>query len=245
MGHNVPVSHRWFFRSTKKTRPLSELSFLIVVGLTGVGKTSFTRALGWPTLPNRRELVDRYVLPRLGARPEGLDRTERFRLTARWRAEHPGSLAEALAAAHVEPAWPLVFDGLRGEAEVRYARERFDRAYFVVLEAPAWVRLERLLGRGDAFDRARLEPGEAEGFLEIAERVLEPGTAHRFLGAGHSPHRLVEKLKIVAEEQNHYPPEGPRRALEGCRRALFLDTTRLDPEAAARRTRAWLQEVGR
>ncbi len=245
MGHNVPVPHALRFEPAPGTRPLTELPLLIVVGLTGVGKTSFTRALGWPTLLGRRELVNRYVLPQLGALPEGLNRTERFRLTARWRMEHPGGLAEALAAAHTEPVWPLVFDGLRGEAEARYAREHFDRAYFVVLEAPAAVRLERLLGRGERFDHAAVSREEIARFRELAEGMLAQSELDRLLGRGYPLEDLIAKLKIVVEEQKNYRPEGPRRALARCRRALFLDATRIDPEAAARRTRAWLQEVGR
>ncbi len=243
MGHNVPVPHALYFEPAPGTRPLTELPLLIVVGLTGVGKSSFTRALGWPTLLGRRDLVDGYVLPRLGADPRSLDRTQRFALTARWRAEHPGGIAEALAAAHTEPAWPLVFDGLRGEAEVRFARERFGRARFVVLEAPAAVRLERLLDRGERFDRAAVRREEVTRFRELAEGVLAQSELDRLLGRGHPLETLIEKLKIVAEEQKNYHPEGPRRALAGSQRALFLDTTVLDPEAAAARVRAWLEEA--
>lgn len=243
MGHNVPVPHAWSFEPDSNVRPLPELPLLIVVGLTGVGKTSFTRALGWPTLPGRRELVDRYLLPRLGADPARLDRAQRFALTARWRAEHPGGIAEALAAAYTEPVWPLVFDGLRGEAEVRYARERFSRARFVVLEAPAAVRLERLLGRGDGFDRIAVRREEVARFRELAEGVLPQSELDRLLGRGHPLEALIEKLKIVAEEQKHYHQDGPRRALAGSERALFLDTAALDPEAAADRVRAWLEEA--
>nr|WP_147147466.1 AAA family ATPase [Oceanithermus desulfurans] len=243
MGHNVPVPPRFHFEPAANTRPLPELPLLIVVGLTGVGKSSFTRALGWPLLPNRRELVDRYVLPRLGADPARLDRAQRFALTARWRAAHPGGIAEALAAAYVEPVWPLVFDGLRGEAEVRYARERFSQARFVVLEAPAAVRLERLLGRGEGFDRVGVSREEVARFRELAGGVLTQEELDRLLGRGHPLEALIEKLKIVAEEQRHYHPQGPRRALAGSPAALFLDTTALDPDSAAARVRAWLEEA--
>jgi len=243
MGDNVPVAHAWSFEPAANARPLPELPLLIVVGLTGVGKTSFTRALGWPALPGRRELVDRYLLPRLRADPERLDRAQRFALTARWRAAHPGGIAEALAAAYAEPVWPLVFDGLRGEAEVRYARERFPEARFVVLEAPAAVRLERLLGRGDGFDRTAVRPEEVARFRELAAGVLEQGELDRLLGRGYPLLALIEKLKIVAEEQKNYHPAGPRRALAGSERALFLDTAALNPEAAADRVRAWLEEA--
>ena len=243
MGHNVPVPPALHFEPAANARPLTELPLLIVVGLTGVGKTSFTRALGWPALPNRRALVDRFVLPRLGADPARLDRADRFALTARWRAGHPGGLAEALAAAYAAPTWPLVFDGLRGEAEVRFAHERFPRARFAVLEAPVAVRLERLLGRREGFDRIAVRPEEVARFRELAGGVLEPGALDRLLGRGYPLEQLVAKLKIVAEEQKNYHPEGPRRALAGSERALFLDTAAQDPAAIAARVRTWLGEA--
>lgn len=243
MGHNVSVPHPLYFEPLPGTRSLSTLSLLVVVGLTGVGKSSFTHALGWPTLPNRRELVDRYVLPRLGADPARLDRAQRFALTARWRREHPGGVAEALAAGHAEPVWPLVFDGLRGEAEVAFARRAFPRARFVVLEAPAMVRLERLLGRRERFDRVAVSREEVARFRELANGVIDQDALDRLLGRGYPLEELIAKLKIVVEEQKNYHPEGPRRALAGSDRALFLDTTALGPEAAAARVRAWLEEA--
>lgn len=69
--------------------PAREAPLLVLVGLTGVGKSTLVEALGLPRLPDRRELVDRYVLPRYGATPP-LPREERFRLTRRFREEFPG-----------------------------------------------------------------------------------------------------------------------------------------------------------
>ena len=221
-------------------KPLPELDVVLLVGLTGVGKTSFARELGWPLLPNRRWLVDHYVLPRLGANPASLDRNERFELTARWRRQNPGGLAEALAAAYVEPVWPLVFDGLRGEEEVAYARRRFPRARFVVLEAPVRVRLERLLGRADAFDRARVNPGDEEQLDQLAAGVLDAEELKELL-TRYPARELTEKLRIIATEQQNYHPNGPRQALAGCRRTLFVDTTVVTPPQAARRVREWLE----
>jgi len=219
--------------------PATSARLLIVVGLTGVGKSSFAKALGWPLLPNRRWLVDNHVLPQLGAGASSLDREQRFRLTARWREEHPGGLAEALAAAYVRPVWPLVFDGLRGEAEVAYARDRFPRTRFVVLEAPAMVRLRRLLGRADAFDRVG---GAVAGrqLQELAAGVLSKSELEE-LASVYPSAQLAEKLAIIAVEQENYHPDGPRRALAGCSRALFIDTTKASPEEAAARVREWLE----
>lgn len=49
--------------------PAREAPLLVLVGLTGVGKSTLVEALGLPRLPDRRELVDRFVLPRYGAEP--------------------------------------------------------------------------------------------------------------------------------------------------------------------------------
>ncbi len=220
--------------------PLPEARLLILVGLTGVGKSSFARALGWPLLPNRRELVDAYVLPQLGADPDELGREERFALTRRWRAAHPGGLAEALAAAYVRPRWPLVFDGLRGEAEVAYAHRHLPRASFVVLQAPLAVRLERLLGRRDAFDRVAAKAGEE--LLAAAQGTIGVSEIEELLRRGHDAAEVAAKLRILAAEQINYDQEGPRRALAGCRRALFVDTTSHGPEQAAALVREWLSD---
>jgi len=221
--------------------PVSKIKLLIIVGLTGVGKTSFTQELGWPLLPNRRRLVDDYILPQLGADPTSLDRGERFELTARWRRGHPGGLAEALAAAYVKPVWPLVFDGLRGEAEVAFARSHFPEARFVVLEAPLRVRLERLLGRADTFDRTRINSSGKERLRQLAAGMLSENEIGELLAVYPAPD-LAEKLQILATEQQNYHPDGPRRALAGCHRALFINTTKVAPAAAAQRVREWLGE---
>jgi len=220
--------------------PLPETRLLILVGLTGVGKSSFTRALGWPLFPNRRELVDAYVLPQLGAEPAGLGREERFAFTRRWRESHPGGLAEALAAAYVRPRWPLVFDGLRGEAEVAFARENLPKARFAVLEAPLAVRLERLLQRRDAFDRVAAKAGEE--LLAAAQGTLGAADIEDLLKRGYDAAEVVAKLRILAAEQINYDQEGPRRALAGCRRALFVNTTFYGPMQAAALVREWLSD---
>lgn len=82
--------------------PVREVSLLVLVGLTGVGKSTLVEALGLPRLPDRRELVDRYVLPRYGAEPP-IPREERFRLTRRFREEFPGGVAEVLYRATRRP----------------------------------------------------------------------------------------------------------------------------------------------
>ncbi|WP_337844502.1 hypothetical protein [Thermus sp.] len=218
-------------------RPLRELPLLVLVGLTGVGKSTLVEALGFPRLPDRRELVDLYVLPRYGARPP-LPREERFRLTRRFLEEFPGGVAQVLAQGYAPPTWPLLFDGLRGEREVAYALEALPKARFVLLHAREATRLKRLLARKDAFDRVGLAPEEAERLRALAEGVLTPEELEEALALA-PLEEVLAKLKIVAEEKRNYDPEGPLRLLEGHPRALILDTERLRLEEEVQRVRAF------
>ncbi len=225
-------------------RPLAAQPLLVLVGLTGVGKSSLIEALNYASLPDRRVLVDRFVLPRYGYQSgQALDRSERFALTRRFRQEHPGGVAEILARSHVEPTWPLLFDGLRGEAEVCYALEHLPQSYFVVLEARDLTRLSRLLTRGDAFDRVRMDYSDLATLRELAQGVLSEGELEEALGWNVPPQELAAKLKIVAEERKNYNPAGTRKVLQGSPRALFLDTETLSLEKEAAAIRAFVEQI--
>ncbi|WP_018465433.1 AAA family ATPase [Calidithermus timidus] len=224
-------------------RPLPELPLLVLVGLTGVGKSSLLEALAYPTLPDRREVVDRYVLPLFGVEGKTLDRAERFALTRRFRQTHPGGVAEALSQARTLPTWPLLFDGLRGEAEVAYALEHLPLAHFVVLEARDLTRLSRLLGRGDHFDRVKLDSADEGELRATAQGVFSAEELEQALGWGFPAQELLTKLKIVVEERKNYDPEGPRRLLEGHPRALFLDTEALSVAEEARQIEEFVGRI--
>lgn len=248
---------------------------LILVGLTGVGKSTAVTALqaGAPdavVLPNRRALADRIVIPE-AQRLDGLeprpvsDRLERFRLTARYRERHPGGMAHALRRLLDEEARagapPMLFDNLRGESEIRFALEAFPSARFVVLEAPADVRVLRLAGRRDAFDRVAPGAGSAgdqdagpaagqAGADLLAARLRQvPGltrltdvSALAAAAAGLDPETVLTGARVVAEESSHYDPAATWACLRGlpAERRIRLDTSRLPPQRVAQRIRAWL-----
>lgn len=222
--------------------PVGEAPLLVLVGLTGVGKSTLVEALDLPRLPDRRELVDLYVLPRYGARPP-IPREERFRLTRRFREEFPGGVAEVLARGYVAPHPMLLFDALRGEAEVAYALTHLPKALFVLLHAREATRLKRLLSRQDAFDRVQLRPEEMAELRALAEGVLSPEELEEALSLA-PLEEVLAKLKIVAEEKRNYDPLGPLRLLEGHPRALVLDTERLSPREEVEAVRAFLRAQG-
>jgi hypothetical protein len=230
-------------------RLVYDLDLLVLCGLTGVGKTSTLAALRLMVakvadLPERRVLVDEVIARLYQADPAATGRIERFALTCRFRAEHPGGVAAILSHMAVRDdaaASPLIFDGLRGEEEIRHAARALPRARFAALLATDFVRLLRLLHRADAFDRVGVF---ADGG---AERRLAPGLDELFtpaevddLGgrvkAGTlTTAELAAKLAIVREERLHYDPDRMMGALAEIdpTRWLAIDTIRYDPQGVA------------
>ncbi|PNY82835.1 ATPase [Deinococcus koreensis] len=232
---------------------LGELSLTVLVGVTGVGKSTALAALSGErlrVLPDRRRIADAVmILPLAGQ--SVTDREERFRLTALYRQTHPGGMAQALGSLVADTRhWGQrpVFDGLRGEAEVRYAVQHFPAWRFVALGAPDLVRVRRLLGRADAFDRVRGAAPETD--LRAALQAL-PGVGAVFsraqldelagLAGAHSPAEVLAKVRIVVSERRQYDPAAAEALLRplGRGRALLLDTVELSPAQVAQALRDW------
>ena len=153
-----------------------DMPVLILVGVTGVGKSTAVDALRtrWGAislLPNRRKIADLLVIPTVqgwdGGPPTVVtDRRRRFDYTGRYRQRHPGGLAHAFSRLVLQrrPATTgrgavTIFDGLRGADEVSFAAQGLPLARFAVLNAPDVVRVERLLQRQDAFDQVSENSG--------------------------------------------------------------------------------------
>lgn len=237
-------------------RLLAELPLTVLVGVTGVGKSTALAALreqgpAARVLPDRRELTDHAMILPLAGGPV-TDRAERFRLTALYRERHPGGMAHALGTLSADPGYwggrPL-FDGLRGLEEVRHAAESFPGWRFVALGAPDAVRVRRLLGRADAFDRVA-DPragGDLRADLAAlpgAGAVFTPGelgTLAALAEEGHAPGDILAKTRIVLTERQHYDPDAAGAFLRTLppARALILDTVALDPAGVARAIREW------
>lgn len=237
-------------------QPLAALPLIVLVGVTGVGKSSALaalRGLGLPfrLLPDRREITDAVMIAPFCEGPV-TDRAARFALTARYREAHPGGMAQALGTLALEAGDPsalVAFDGLRGLDEVQYAAGRFPTWRFVALGAPDAVRLRRLLGRADAFDQAT---GQASGDLladlgciEGVSQVFTPAELERIAALaeqGFAPAEVLAKAKIVVTERRHYDPEAAAGFLATlpAHRVLELDTLRLGPAEVAARIGEWV-----
>ncbi|WP_309573353.1 ATPase [Deinococcus sp.] len=231
---------------------LGDLALTVLVGVTGVGKSTALGALtGERALPDRRRVTDAVmILPRA---PQGVaDREERFRLTAEYREAHPGGMAQALGSLVGDTRhWGRrpVFDGLRGLDEVQYAAGTYPAWRFVALGAPDAVRVRRLLGRADSFDRVKT--GAAGTDLRAALDALS-GIAAVFtppqldaLAAltdeGFAAADVLAKVRIVVSERRNYDPAAAEAFLAtlGPKRALLLDTVALNAAQVGQAVRAW------
>jgi len=225
------------------------------------GKLAFT------LLPDRRDLTDQLIIGYLQTL-DGLpiqpvtDRRARFAHTRRYHQLFPGGMSHALRQLLVDPAqhpgW-LLFDGLRGAAEVAHAAQALPQARFVVLDAPDLVRVQRLLGRSDSFDRITggaaanapaaqhtlaaigvtdgdtlFTPAEVQTLFQLVVPPWGTGTV--------APETLRAKLQIVIEERRNYDPQTARAYLtqQAPHRTLVIDTTAVSAATAAQRIVDWV-----
>jgi len=247
-------------------RPLTGCALVIVVGLTGVGKSTvidlLRKQVDFTLLPNRRKITDEIIISSLqqadGHAPHPVtDRVKRFEYTARYRAKHSGGMAHALSRLAVNTERTgnlLLFDGLRGLNEVQHAATYFPQAHFVVLDAPDMVRLNRLLKRGDTFDTTKLQTSLADrnllaGLQSVSniEAIFSPEQqqqiARMAYAARYPVDETVKKVSIIVEERRNYDSSTARVYLSHNlppERVLVVDTATQSPHAVAERVKKWL-----
>ncbi len=241
-------------------QPITDVPLLVVVGVTGVGKTTTVNALHdagllLNVLPNRRVLTDQLIIPEMQRDNDTAvhtvsDRAQRFALTRQYRQKYAGGMAHALAQLQVDNDPTLrLFDGLRGANEVAYAVTALPLAHFLVLDAPHAVRVQRLLGRHDAFDQIAAHDDDddrstaAGGTLDdmVAgvsalfaddervqlEALVQSGAV--------STADMAAKLAIVAKEAENYDPAVAIATLQAAapERTILIDTTQMRPDEIA------------
>ncbi|MFO7680282.1 MAG: hypothetical protein R6X34_09550 [Chloroflexota bacterium] len=145
----------------------------------------------------------------------------------------------------MKPPHPLtpsplhLFDGLRGENEVTYAAQHMPEAWFLFLDAPDFVRVQRLLRRNDDFDQVVTRKNESISLDPALTGWLDDQQlAHLeyFIRQGELiPENVQAKLTIVQTERQNYDPDATLAALRQFApdRLLYADTTKLSPDQIA------------
>jgi hypothetical protein len=237
----------------------------ILVGAMGAGKSTLIHnlrqaGLSFTLLPNRRELTERLVVAPLqredGITPHKLDRLARLPYIHRYHQRQPAGLGHAITLLSVDPAQVqpqgsplLLFDGLRGAEEVRYAFKHLPRAFFIGLYATDYVRLSRLLERHDAYDH--ISAGSTSAPLqEQIDRLTDLGvplagalfTSSEVQTLLESMQRGIihaeevrDRLTLLSAERELYDLNATFSLLQalGKKRAAVIDTTLLTPAQVA------------
>ena len=248
-------------------KPLTELALTIMIGLTGVGKTTVLRLLvdnGFPLtiLPNRREITDKIIIASLQDKDGQTshpvtDRLARFEYTARYRAKYAGGMAHALSRLALNPTNVtnhLIFDGLRGLNEVEYAAVYFPQARFVVLDAPDLIRLNRLLNRADAFDMATVPAMSiSDNFVSALNKIshieasFAPDQLRQIVALADnglaSADEVLKKVSIIVKERHNYDSHAARTYLTRTLppgQVLVIDTATQPIQTVTERIERWL-----
>jgi hypothetical protein len=238
-------------------RRTTDLTLVVIVGVTGVGKSTTLgklaqAAVPYTLLPNRRDLTDRLIISYIQAL-DGVpiqpvtDRKVRFEYTRRYRSLFAGGMSHALTQLWLDPTQlpgVILFDGLRGAEEVGHAVQALPQAHFVVLAAPDAVRVQRLLTRQDSFDQvagaAMTADAQTITFATLglpeASALFTPAEAQAILALVQrgevTADDLRAKLQIVVEERRNYDPAAAIALLQAQapQRSLIVDTASHTPD---------------
>jgi hypothetical protein len=248
-------------------QPLTRLPVLVMVGLTGVGKTTILDLLAqagmsFTLLPNRRTITDQLIIPTLqqeeGQPPHPVtDRIVRFEYTARYRARYPGGMAYAVSRLALDPnnlAMPLIFDGLRGLDEVQQATVYFPKARFILLDAPDLIRLSRLLKRADLFDRVTSQGRVAQtnlvsrlAAIPKIEAIFTPDDLNKIARLAQTGQELdeaiIQKTSIIVAERLNYDSQAAGYFLSSAlppKRLLMIDTAVHPADTVVEQIAGWL-----
>jgi hypothetical protein len=226
-------------------RPLGQFFPCILVGGTGAGKTTLkTRLLKkyrFYPLPGRRTLTDRIILPLMqqndGTHGPVNDRNQRFAYTKGFRDIHPGGMGYVLSRIKIKDAnlsTPILFDGLRGIDEIKYASRAILSAFFIVLTALDHVRIKRLMSRQDPFDKIKgnITESDMAEFKKIYSSCQQKTLFEYAKKTGLSEATLYEKATIITKERNNYDHEAASRFLVGTvpDRTIIIDSSKLSPQ---------------
>ncbi len=184
------------------SRPLGDCALLMLVGLTGCGKSTTLAQLDAGGIPSRREVADCIAIPYAQSlADEALlpvpDRARRFETTRRFAQAVPGGMAAAFSWLWLrkDAQKPLLTEGIRGDAELHFVLGCFPHWRVVELALPPLQRLRRLSSRQDEFDQV-----DAAADLDFLPLELQ-AEARELLVSGEINRRA---LAIVRAEAQNY-----------------------------------------
>ena len=252
---------------------ITSLPLIIIVGVTGTGKTTLINNLAnvgydFELLPDRRNLTDQLIITPLQREDNQdvrtLPRMQRVPYIRRYKQRHPAGLAYAISQLYVDSAscnkfW--IFNGLRGESEINYAIDAFPKAQFIVLDASNIVRAQRLLKRKDPYDRMTKFKQDNNSMLEEVDSFAALGIpeAAKFFSFDEEQmllemarngsvtlQELRDILQLLCVESSLYNKDETIATLFSLapERTLIIDTTTLNLKEVTAKIIGRFQELG-
>jgi hypothetical protein len=209
-------------QSDETFRPLEQHPVIMLVGLTGTGKTTTLNAmrnnklLAFSTpLPSRRQLTDLIIIPTIQHHLNQplqpvRDREQRFAYTRAFREQvAEGGAASAFRWLAFQPTdTPVLSEGVRGANEIAHALAH-TRWSIIELWIDPLTRLKRLSQRTGAFDTIHHPDAADLSFLPPSEQA----PAHAALRAGDISPAAVTTVRaesvnygMVPYDQNNRTP---------------------------------------
>lgn len=156
---------------TSQHKSLKDCQLIMLVALTGTGKTTTLNALtkiagdtieqGMSIIPTRREIADWISIPTaqtLLNEPiqHVSDRVQRFHYTRTFAEHVDGGMATAFSWVNVNNDFDglIISEGIRGANEITHALGNFPNWHIIELALHPITRLKRLSNRSEAFDKA-------------------------------------------------------------------------------------------
>lgn len=135
---------------------------IVLAGFTGAGKTTALQYLAekytsWLLLPDRRELTEKCIITPLQSinnlEQKVLSRNERYEYVQSYKKVFPEGMGGILKNIHLNKACNgFLFDGVRGENEIKAVLESFPKVKVILLEATDEIRHQRIQNRGESYD---------------------------------------------------------------------------------------------
>ena len=232
-------------------QPLELLPVMMLVGLTGTGKSTALQHLdalrqsGAVTyaddIPSRRELADWVLIPTAQAianepiRPV-TERTARFHLTRRFAEEvDAGGSAAVYSWLYYRGSGPLLSEALRGPREIAYALTHYPNWRMIELWVDPVIRLQRLSQRHDSLDNVAIGDAAVElDFMSDEQR----SAVEALLATGAISMESVVTAQTEAQSYGSHPYDRHNET-EHYRCIVIND---LPPEAVAQQIMQTLQE---
>lgn len=170
------------FNNSKSHPLLTEQNVIFIAGFTGSGKSTLIKKLirnleGFTEIPERRIITLKGIIEpyaaHLSLQCNFNNRADRIDIVKNYKKNIPEGIVFPMK--HIRITKKIqkgfIFDGIRGEEELKNVLEVFKKAKVIVLNASKEKRLNRIIERKDSYDQMKNSPYKKA--LEIVENDLD------------------------------------------------------------------------